>query len=184
MKTPRPFDLKFIENFVYDETSVSGLSLAKNGKHIGYINKDKNGRPVSVSVYFSGIQKAANRVIWEIFNGAIPEGYVIDHLDGNPLNNKISNLSCKPKRANEQNKRMETANTSGVVGVKWICVANKFTYAVAFYSDENCKYIQKNFSVKKLGLLPAFYEACCWRKESIEKLNSSGAMYTQRHIGI
>ena len=29
MKTPRPFDLKFIENFVYDETSVSGLSLAK-----------------------------------------------------------------------------------------------------------------------------------------------------------
>lgn len=35
-----------------------------------------------------------HRLIWEAVNGAIPEGMEINHLDENPSNNVISNLSC------------------------------------------------------------------------------------------
>ena len=35
-----------------------------------------------------------HRDVWEYYNGAIPKGYVIHHVDFNPLNNDISNLVC------------------------------------------------------------------------------------------
>lgn len=65
---------------------VSGESIN------GYLN------PVSgymqVMLYKNGRQNTtyAHRVIWELANGAIPNGYVIDHIDGNRTNNILSNL--------------------------------------------------------------------------------------------
>jgi hypothetical protein len=38
--------------------------------------------------------KYLHRLIWEETNGEIPEGYIIHHIDGNPLNNDIKNLEC------------------------------------------------------------------------------------------
>lgn len=32
------------------------------------------------------------RAVWEFYNGSIPEGYQIHHIDGNKQNNNISNL--------------------------------------------------------------------------------------------
>ena len=36
--------------------------------------------------------KLAHRIIYEMFNGPIPKGYVVDHIDRNKLNNRIDNL--------------------------------------------------------------------------------------------
>jgi hypothetical protein len=35
-----------------------------------------------------------HRVVWEAFKGSIPEGYDVDHIDGNPKNNSIDNLQA------------------------------------------------------------------------------------------
>ena len=35
-----------------------------------------------------------HRVVWEAFNGPIPEGLDIDHIDGNPHNNSLDNLQA------------------------------------------------------------------------------------------
>ena len=35
-----------------------------------------------------------HRYVWEKFNGTIPEGYEVHHIDGNRANNDITNLSC------------------------------------------------------------------------------------------
>jgi hypothetical protein len=32
------------------------------------------------------------RLIWETFNGVIPKGKVVDHIDGNVFNNALTNL--------------------------------------------------------------------------------------------
>jgi hypothetical protein len=34
----------------------------------------------------------AHRVIWEAFNGEIPDGFQINHIDGNKANNQLTNL--------------------------------------------------------------------------------------------
>jgi hypothetical protein len=33
-----------------------------------------------------------HRIIYEIFHGRIPEGCEVDHIDGDPSNNRIQNL--------------------------------------------------------------------------------------------
>ena len=35
-----------------------------------------------------------HRAVWAYYNGEIPDGYQIHHIDENPANNGISNLQC------------------------------------------------------------------------------------------
>lgn len=41
-----------------------------------------------------------HRLIYETFKGKIPDGYTIDHIDSNSLNNNINNLQCVTKQQN------------------------------------------------------------------------------------
>ena len=50
-------------------------------------------------------------------NGPIPDGCVIDHIDGNPLNNKISNLRIASTNQNASNRCKSIPGKSGVRGV-------------------------------------------------------------------
>lgn len=52
------------------------------------------------SGYFSltnGCRMLMHRYVWEFYNGKIPSGFDIHHLDGNRRNNDIKNLECLPK---------------------------------------------------------------------------------------
>lgn len=44
--------------------------------------------------HFVSGNQPIHRAIWLYYNGEIPEGYVIHHVDENPANNDISNLQC------------------------------------------------------------------------------------------
>lgn len=37
-----------------------------------------------------------HRDVWEAANGAIPDGFVVHHIDHDPANNDLSNLECLP----------------------------------------------------------------------------------------
>jgi hypothetical protein len=43
-------------------------------------------------IYLNGKLQKAHRYLWEKENGKIPEGHIIHHIDGNKLNNNLSNL--------------------------------------------------------------------------------------------
>ena len=47
----------------------------------------------------------AHRLIWILFFGDIPEGYVIDHKDGNHQNNEIFNLRLATRSQNSFNRK-------------------------------------------------------------------------------
>lgn len=44
-----------------------------------------------------------HRLVYETFNGTIPPGMVIDHIDTNKDNNKLTNLKCCTQRENNNN---------------------------------------------------------------------------------
>lgn len=51
----------------------------------------KGGRRFDFYVY---------RLVWEAFNGPIPEGMVINHMDENPANNRLDNLMVCTQKEN------------------------------------------------------------------------------------
>ena len=55
-----------------------------------------------VKVQLFGKKIANHRIIWEMFNGAIPKGKVIDHINNNPSDNRIENLQCITATQNTQ----------------------------------------------------------------------------------
>ncbi len=60
----------------------------------------------------------AHRIIWKMITGFDPKG-VIDHEDGNGLNNTAYNLRDTTERDNHKNMRLSKANKSGVQGVRF-----------------------------------------------------------------
>lgn len=64
-----------------------------------------------------------HRFIWECFNGPIPNGLEIDHIDGDPTNNKLENLKIGTHKENCSNpntirKKRETSTSGKKVLVK------------------------------------------------------------------
>lgn len=76
-----------------------------------------------------------HRIIWEMHNGPIPEGKVIDHIDGNTSNNMIENLRLCTQQCNNYN-MSGTSKTGMPKGVKR--VRDKF------YVRVNCEGVTYN----------------------------------------
>lgn len=69
-------------------------------------------------VYFNGKQHYAHRIIWcMLVSEVVPD--IIDHLDGDGLNNNPTNLRGSTHTTNMKNRSMDIRNTSGVTGVYW-----------------------------------------------------------------
>ena len=64
------------------------------------------------------VKFTAHRVIFAMIHSRWPLGDV-DHIDGNPLNNRISNLRDVSRAENTRNASIRPSNRSGVVGVGW-----------------------------------------------------------------
>lgn len=63
--------------------------LTHNGYYQVALFKNSNGKFYLV-----------HRLVWIAFNGQIPEGYEINHLDERPVNNALSNLSLVTHKEN------------------------------------------------------------------------------------
>ncbi|NDF99268.1 MAG: HNH endonuclease [Chitinophagia bacterium] len=60
----------------------------------------------------------AHRLIW-IMHGNDPVE-MLDHIDGDQLNNRIENLRPVTNSQNQRNQKLRKDNTSGIKGVSWL----------------------------------------------------------------
>lgn len=85
----------------YYEYQVNGTLLnKKTRKQVGQPNEEGY-----IRLRYKGTELRAHRVIWTMINGDIPEGMLIDHIDGIKSNNRIENLRLATRTQNNANKK-------------------------------------------------------------------------------
>lgn len=89
---------------------VSFLKYKNNKAHttFGGVGKDDYLR-----VRINGKDYQMHRLVWNVFNGEIPDGYVVHHLDENKQNNKIENLSLMSNFEHNSMHKIGNKNTFG-----------------------------------------------------------------------
>ncbi len=98
-----------------------------------------------------------HRVIWLWVYGEWPKG-VIDHINGDPMDNRIANLRCVSHRENMRNMKLRTTNKSGITGVRWYAARAKWVASIKL--DEKSQH---------LGYFDTKEEAAAVRKLYSEK---------------
>lgn len=128
------------EVFIYKD-GVLFWNVDKRKMKIG----EKAGRTKKngyCEIRLNGKLYGTHRLIFLMFHGYLPK--IIDHIDGNPSNNLISNLRSATHAENMRNSKKPINNKSGFKGVyfnketkKWIaqCVVNNKKHHIGSYED-------------------------------------------------
>ena len=85
------------------------------GMSVGSVPSSKDGYK-RVSVF--GVQLLVHRVVWAVYHGTWPEGF-IDHVNGVRCDNRICNLKDVTMQGNSMNSAKRADNTTGINGVLW-----------------------------------------------------------------
>ena len=124
--SPIPKDIG--DYLAYSEESKTGLinkvhrsGNCRKGQESGY--DGLNGYYI---VGFENKLYRVHRVVYFLKTGVDPQEKQVDHIDGNKLNNKISNLRLADNQQNNANKKKRKTNTSGITGVYWRKDRNKW----------------------------------------------------------
>ena len=100
-----------------DGNLIRKVRVASNAK-VGDIAGSPNDRGYwLVNIEYERCK--VHRLIFLYHHGYLTPGMDIDHIDGNPGNNRIENLREVTHTQNIQNSKINSRNTSGVKGVYW-----------------------------------------------------------------
>ena len=155
MKLPSIEHLNYL--FSYSQESGDLIYKVKRkrknaGDTAGCVAKSEKAGYIQISI--DGQRYYAHRIIYKIMTGMEPE--VIDHQDGNVVNNSWVNLANGNETDNARNKRLNKNNKSGVTGVS----TRYGKYRAEIWHDGKQNY---------LGSFAVFFDAVCARKSAENK---------------
>jgi hypothetical protein len=103
---------------------VNKSKTAKAGDVAGWLDNGYRGIEINNKSY------KAHRLAWLYVYGEMPKN-LIDHVDGNRSNNKISNLREATYQTNSANYKTPKTNKSGVKNVSWYKNLNKWVVSIS-----------------------------------------------------
>ena len=147
------------KKFRYDPVSGNLFyrSWYRSGKEQLVKSLDADGY---LSVTLNRRRQRAHRVCYMIFHQQILGDKIVDHLDQDKKNNRISNLRLTTRAVNNQNLAKRKTNTSGVVGVyqipssgKWRAQirVNKINKHIGCYNTIEEATAARRFAIKQYG---------------------------------
>lgn len=132
------------------------------GREVGKTKKSsKGGRSYKV-VHINRKAYMLHRLIWLHVHGYFPEHY-IDHINRNPLDNRLDNLREATNMCNQRNTGNHKHNSSGIKGVMWDRSMFAWFASVTVMGEE-----------KPLGHYRDFDDAVCARLAAEQCLDWAG----------
>lgn len=96
----------------------------------------------------------AHRLAFLYMTGSFPL-LDVDHISGERSDNSWLNLRDVSKVENHRNRRMHKSNTSGVTGVRWMKLPQKWVAEIRY-----------DYKLRHLGLFSDKFDAICARKKA------------------
>lgn len=169
----------------YDETSTTCLRWLNRMKNnsmphhpAGHARKDGNYSYIEINKVSYGI----HRLVWVLHNKTIPDDAMVDHIDGNRQNNKISNLRLTNAKLNSHN-ALRPIPSSGYRNIRVEPNRGKSkvtTFTVRWHPTDNVNRQWKFFSDTEYGSADSAFKAAYEFRDS---LIESGALSSRTKEG-
>lgn len=144
---------------VSDQGRVKSLNYRRTGKEEILIPGKARGGYLIVGLWKDGKRKClyVHRLVWIAFNGPIPEGYEINHINECCTDNRLDNLNLLTRRENNNwgthNRKMAEKLTNGKKS-KWVIKLSLNNEILHFYpSTKQVK--------RELGYDHGYISKCC-----------------------
>ena len=135
---------------------IDSCDVNKCKKFVWSISKCGNKKTSSKTLFYATNKKAG---LLHRFLTKCQKGKEVDHIDGDTLNNRRSNLRIVTSSQNKMNKGRQANNKSGYVGVIWVSSISRWM-----------AYIKINKNRKTIGYYDTVDGAVAARKREEEKL--------------
>lgn len=112
-----------------------------NCTHVGALAGWKSKKYLQITL--AGKHYYVHRIIWKMVHGYLANTMQIDHINRNPLDNRLSNLRVVDQCTNLKNQSLPRNNSSGIIGVGFHAHSGLWKGTMCQNNKTETKYFKK-----------------------------------------